>query len=91
MRRKREALVLDQVLSEAGDTCTIMVRFENKVISFIFGGMAGSIYCGQQCSCDEGLGAGSIGNVMQAEQIKWLCEEGAARFDLGLFNIDRVE
>ena len=78
-------------LSETGDTRVIMARFEDKDIGFIFGGMAGRIYRGQQFSYDEDWAAGSIGNVMQAEQIKWLCEEGATRYDLGPFKSGRME
>jgi len=70
-------------LSETGDARVIMARFEDKDVGFIFGGMAGRIYRGQQFSYDEDWSAGSIGNVMQAEQINWLCEDGATRYDLG--------
>ena len=47
------------------------------------GGMAGATYRGQQFSYDEKWRSASIGNIMQLEQIKWLCEEGAKRYDMG--------
>ena len=70
-------------LSETADARVIMARFEDRDIGFIFGGMLGMIYRGQQFSFVDDWAAGSIGNTLQAEQIKWLCEEGANRYDLG--------
>jgi hypothetical protein len=61
----------------------IFAKHEEKDIGFIFGGMAGSTYRGQQFSYDEEWRSASIGNMMQLEQIKWLCEEGAKRYDMG--------
>ena len=61
----------------------IFARHEGKDIGFIFGGMAGRTYRGQQFSYDEEWKKYSIGNLMQMEQIKWLCEEGARRYDMG--------
>jgi hypothetical protein len=61
----------------------IFAKHEGKDIGFIFGGMAGAIYRGQQFSYDEKWRPASIGNIMQLEQIKWLCEEGAKRYDMG--------
>ena len=70
-------------LSETAEARVIMARFEGRDIGFIFGGMLGKIYRGQQFSFVDDWAAGSIGNTLQAEQIKWLCEEGANRYDLG--------
>ena len=70
-------------LSETADARVIMARFEDRDIGYIFGGMLGRIYRGQQFSFVDDWAAGSIGNMLQAEQIKWLCEEGANRYDLG--------
>jgi hypothetical protein len=58
-------------------------KYEDKDIGFIFGGMIGDIYRGQQFSFDEEWRDASIGNLLQLEQIKWLCEEGARRYDMG--------
>jgi hypothetical protein len=70
-------------LSETGDARVIMARFEDRDIGFIFGGMLGKIYRGQQFSFVDDWASGSIGNTLQTEQIKWLCEESANRYDLG--------
>lgn len=52
-------------------------------IGFIFGGVTGGVYRGQQFSFNDEFGALSIGNLLQFEQVRWLCEEGALRYDLG--------
>ncbi|MFT4513983.1 MAG: hypothetical protein ACI89X_000081 [Planctomycetota bacterium] len=57
-------------------------------IGFIFGGLCGpnaqdNVYRGQQFSFAEDWRAASLGNVMQLEQLRWLCEEGVARYDMG--------
>ena len=67
----------------SGDARIIMALHEGRDIGFIFGSMAGQIYRGQQFSFDDSWSHASIGNVLQTEQIKWLCEEGAIRYDMG--------
>lgn len=57
---------------------------EGRDIGFIFGGMAGSCYRGQQFSYDTDWKAFSIGDLLQMEQLDWLCEEGAVRYDMGM-------
>ena len=57
---------------------------EGKDIGFIFGGMAGSCYRGQQFSYDVDWKAFSIGDLLQLNQLLWLCEEGAVRYDMGM-------
>jgi len=52
-------------------------------IGFIFGGLAEDVYRGQQFSFVEEWRDASIGNLLQLEQLRWLCEEGAARYDMG--------
>jgi CelD/BcsL family acetyltransferase involved in cellulose biosynthesis len=61
----------------------IFARHEDKDIGFIFGGKAGNVYRGQQFSYADDWKSFSIGNLMQLEQIRWLCEEGAKRYDMG--------
>ncbi len=70
-------------LARAGDARVIFATFEGDDIGFIFGGLAGGIYRGQQFSFDNEFAVWSIGNLMQFEQVRWLCEEGAKRYDLG--------
>ena len=61
----------------------IFARHEEEDIGFIFGGVTGAIYRGQQFSYDQSWKSFSIGNTLQYEQITWLCEEGALRYDMG--------
>ena len=75
--------VMLQRLSVAKDARIIFAKHEDKDIGFIFGGMAGRIYRGQQFSYDDAWREFSIGNLMQIEQVRWLCEQGAERYDMG--------
>ena len=70
-------------LSVSKDARVIFARHEDQDIGYIFGGMAENIYRGQQFSFDQKWSSDSIGNLLQLEQVKWLCEEGANRYDLG--------
>ncbi len=67
----------------AGEGRVVFATHEGRDIGFIFGGRLGEIYRGQQFSLDDAGRGMSIGNVLQYEQIAWLCEEGAHRYDRG--------
>jgi hypothetical protein len=69
----------------------ILARHEGKDIGYIFGGMAGKVYRGQQFSFDDQWRSASIGNILQFEQIKWLCEEASTRYDMGPLNGHKME
>ena len=70
-------------LALAGAARVIFARHEGRDIGYIFGGMAGDIYHGHQFSFVADWYKASIGNLLQLEQIRWLCEEGASRYDMG--------
>ena len=70
-------------LAVSGNGRVIFARHEECDIGFIFGGLAGKVYRGQQFSYAVDWQAASIGNLMQLEQVRWLCEEGATRYDMG--------
>lgn len=61
----------------------IFARREKEDVGFIFGGLAGSVYRGQQFSYAQQWHELSIGNLLQMEKIRWLCEEGVTRYDMG--------
>lgn len=66
----------------------IFARHEGRDIGFIFGGICngtpeGSIYRGQQFSFADEWRSSSIGGLLQLQQLRWLCEEGVARYDMG--------
>lgn len=70
-------------LARTGDARVIFARHEDQDIGFIFGGMAGAVYRGQQFSFADSWRSFSIGNLLQLEKIRWLCEDGALRYDMG--------
>jgi CelD/BcsL family acetyltransferase involved in cellulose biosynthesis len=70
-------------LSASGDGRVMFARHGERDIGFIFGGLAGSVYRGQQFSYAEDWKSFSIGNLLQLEQIRWLCEENIVRYDMG--------
>jgi hypothetical protein len=80
-----------QRLASSKQARIIFAKHEDRDIGFIFGGMAGNIYRGQQFSFDDAWRHFSIGSVMQLEKIGWLCEEGAVRYDMGPLDGPRME
>ena len=72
-----------RMLSTTSEARVIFAQQGNKDVGFIFGGMLGTIYRGQQFSFDEEYKGLSLGNLLQLEQIRWLCDEGAVRYDMG--------
>lgn len=58
-------------------------RHDDKDIGFIFGGVAEGAYRGQQFSFVDSWRPHSIGNLLQQETLRWLCEEGVQRYDMG--------
>lgn len=74
-------------LAPARSARIMFARHENRDVGFIFGGMAGGtaggVYRGQQFSYDRHWKDVGIGNLLQLEQVAWLCEEQAARYDMG--------
>ena len=82
-RSKKFYDVMMKRLAACGDARVIFAKHEGNDIGFIFGGMAGGIYRGQQFSFDEDWRSASIGNILQIKQVEWLCEEGAKRYDMG--------
>lgn len=70
-------------LAVGGHARVVFAVHEGRDVGFIFGGYAGGVYRGQQFSYDEDWAPRSLGNVLQLEQIAWLAEEGARRYDLG--------
>ena len=70
-------------LAQIGAGRVMFARHGGVDIGFIFGGYANGAYRGQQFSFLDTWRAFSIGNLLQQEQLRWLCEEGAERYDMG--------
>lgn len=66
-----------------GDVLLIFARLDGEDAGFIYGGLCGPYYRGQQFSYVNDMAHLSLGNLMQWEKIKWLCELGAQRYDMG--------
>ena len=75
--------IMLQRLSATRSARIIFARHEDNDIGFIFGSMAGKIYRGQQFSYDNTWRHAGLGNVLQLEKVRWLCEQGAKRYDMG--------
>lgn len=70
-------------LAVSGSGRVIFACEGERDVGFIFGGVAGEVYRGQQFSYAEDWQTASIGNLLQQEQIRWLEEDGIARYDMG--------
>ena len=70
-------------LAVSGAGRVAFARCGEADIGFVFGGMAGDVYRGQQFSFADDWSAASIGNLLQFEQLRWLGEERGARYDMG--------
>lgn len=78
-------------LAETKTGRVMFARYGGRDIGFIFGGVAGDVYRGQQFSYDLAWKNSSVGNLLQVEQIRWLCEEGIARYDMGPLDGPKME
>ena len=70
-------------LSAARGSRVMFATHEGEDIGFILGCVGSGVYRGQQFSFVDTWRRDSIGNLLQLEQIRWLCEEGVARYDMG--------
>ena len=70
-------------LSVSGRARVIFARQGEHDIGYIFGSLADKVYRGQQFSYADDWKSFSIGNLLQLEQVKWLCEEHIERYDMG--------
>lgn len=69
----------------------IFATRDGRDLGFVFGGAASWVYRGQQFSYIEDASELSIGNLLQFEQIRWLCELGFQRYDMGPISGPRME
>lgn len=78
-------------LAGEGRLRLIMARQHDEDIGFIFGGLCGTVYRGQQFSYAATARRLSLGNLLQLETVRWLCEEGVQRYDMGPVTGPRME
>lgn len=82
-------------LAANGKLRAIMASRDDEDLGFIFGGLTGApggaTYRGQQFSYAASEQRFSLGNLLQLETLKWLCEEGILRYDMGPVTGPRME
>ncbi len=78
-------------LSSTHQLRVIFAKHGEQDIGYIFGGLAGRIYRGQQFSYTDSWRSFSIGNLLQTEKIRWLCEERCRRYDMGPVSGPKME
>ncbi len=61
----------------------LLAERNGRRIGYLHGARFGGHFRGLQFSFDESWRAIGLGNVLQFEMLKWLCEDGALRYDLG--------
>ncbi len=61
----------------------IFAKNGDQDIGYMFGGTTTGHYRGLQFSYGEEWSSYSIGNLLQMENVRWLCEDGITRYDLG--------
>jgi len=61
----------------------VVARRDERDVAFVFGGLFGGAYRGLQLSYDDDFGRVSLGNLVQWEMIRRLCDEGVHSYDLG--------
>ncbi len=71
-------------LSRRREGRVIFARLDGRDVGFIFGGLCGARYRGQQFSYDDAFKRLSVGDLLQLEQIRRLCDEGVLRYDMGM-------
>lgn len=81
MRRFYEEMV--PALADTGRLRVLFARHDGQDVGVCFGGVLAGTYRGLQNSFDDRFRDHSLGNVLQAETIRRLCDEGLATYDLG--------
>jgi predicted N-acyltransferase len=70
-------------LAQAKQARVIFAKMADQDIGYIFGGVCEHVYRGQQFSFARSHEELSLGNLLQAEKIRWLCEDKIERYDMG--------
>lgn len=80
-----------RLLVRSDEARVIFARHEEEDIGFIFGGVLGAAYRGQQFSYNTEWAKYSIGDLLQIEQIRALADEGIRYYDMGPISGPRME
>ena len=71
-------------LAVAQDARIVYAMHGKTDIGFIFGGVVGGVYGGLHFGFHQDWAKHSIGNLLQIEKVRWLCEQGVMRYDMGI-------
>ncbi len=80
--REFYALMLRRLCAARGGR-VMFATHDGEDIGFVLGCVGSGVYRGQQFSFVDTWRRESIGNLLQLEQLRWLCEEGVGRYDMG--------
>ncbi len=83
--------VMIRRLARIGAARVMFARQEDRDVGFIFGGLIGTVYRGQQFSYADAVREASVGNLLQLQQIIRLCAEGITRYDMGPLSGPRMD
>ncbi|MGE4609306.1 MAG: GNAT family N-acetyltransferase [Myxococcota bacterium] len=73
-------------LQAKGQLRLLFAEREGEAVGYLHGGLIGGHFRGLQLAFDDEERALGLGNVLQLEMLKWLCEVGAGTYDLGSFS-----
>jgi len=70
-------------LGERGALRVVLAERDERAVGYLHGALVGDHFRGLQFSFADAWRAVGLGNALQMEVLRWLVEEGAARYDLG--------
>jgi CelD/BcsL family acetyltransferase involved in cellulose biosynthesis len=70
-------------LAEQRRVRAVIARCAGEDVGYLYGGLIGGRFRGLQFSFADSLREVGLGNLLQLEMLRWLCEEGASCYDLG--------
>ena len=73
-------------LAERGELRVVLAERDGSTVGYLHGGLVGGHFRGLQFSFDDELRALGLGNVLQYQMLRSLCEGGARRYDLGTWS-----
>lgn len=70
-------------LARRGQLRLIVAEHAGRAVGYLHGARVGDHFRGLQFSFDADWRGVGLGNVLQLEMLRWLCEDGALTYDLG--------
>ena len=70
-------------LAEQGALRALLARRAGEDVGYLYGGVVARRFRGLQFSFADALREIGLGNLLQWEMIRWLCEDGLTDYDLG--------